>query len=72
MNVIQFGDGIPGFQELINLHENQIQKTKFTQLLCSSFWAQLKDKLIPKHEAEKKISIFLMHTSVKQDFRAFY
>jgi hypothetical protein len=55
LNVTQFGDDIPGFQELIDLQENQIQKTKFNQLQCSSFWAQLKDKPSPSREAEKKL-----------------
>jgi hypothetical protein len=59
LNVTQFGDAIPGFQEeLIDLQENQIQKTKFTQLPCSSFWAQLKDKPILSQKAEKMLLPF--------------
>jgi hypothetical protein len=46
MNTTQSGCDIPGLQKLINLQENQIPKTKFTQLPCSHFWTQLKDKLI--------------------------
>jgi hypothetical protein len=45
-------NNIPGFQEKhIDLQENKIQKTKFPQLPCSSFRAQLKDKPITSWEA---------------------
>jgi hypothetical protein len=43
LNVTQFGDDTPVFQEHTDLQENQIMKTKFTTLPCSSIWAQLKD-----------------------------
>jgi hypothetical protein len=42
LNVTVFGEGTLELQkELIHLQENQIWKTKFTQLSCSSFWARL-------------------------------
>jgi hypothetical protein len=72
LNVTQFGDDIPGFQEeLTDLQENQIQITKFTQLPCSSFWAQLKDKSILSQEAEKILLPFLTTYLCEAGFSSF-
>ncbi|XP_071552288.1 protein FAM200B-like [Panulirus ornatus] len=69
VNISEVGEDIPGFQELIDLQRNQVQKQCFESLSYSEFWAQLKGKPILTRDAEKALFPFLPYTSVNKDFQ---
>ncbi|KAK3892274.1 hypothetical protein Pcinc_003895 [Petrolisthes cinctipes] len=71
VNISNVGEDIPGFQEeLLDLQENQVQKQRFESLSYSEFWAQLKDKPILIHEAEKALIPFPTTYLCEQGFSA--